>query len=341
MVVGRAVEDDVRYWILDGYTGQGEAIPTDELSLQPACLAWTTAGVYLSVGGWYRFDGALHLIAPVGDQHLPPSWDLDSRSIPTGEVAVISKFDASRIPGSDPPPGEASLGLLTPAGSIPLTDAGTIGRLSAGVGPTVIARTTTYTSRRENGGWDTTSRWVMFRGEQKIDPSTLHDGTPILAPTGDRIAWSLVDRTAITDLDGTELSAVEQSFEDGAWAREGGAFAGVRDGTLWTADLDSGEVTERAMSQIEQIAWAPTGDRLLVETRCEDQDVPFRLTVISAGATELETACAPRRFAAWSADGMTMALNDFGDGSRFLLLELDGTEGALFDGRVCAFRPPS
>lgn len=343
--------DGRRIWVVDSQTGMARRVP-QAIDGPQECLGWVEGqGLYIVEGDfsprvWVHVDG----IAP----HAPFGSVFEGSEVTLfrdGHFLVNERRPEGLLPGSYPPPSEATLEVFDPSADLEdvfapegdlLAWAGEFGEVSVGNGPSVLTWTTSYTSLPPGEvGYDAESEWRLYRAEREEPVRFELEGNALLSPDGRYIAWRTDDAVTISDLDGRPLAT--SSGDAFAWGPAGHYAVRTLDG-FRLATVDDTSSTSLASAGAGRPAWSPDPDRVLVEYPCDDAAQSFRQQVFDGSDVVLETSCEPHEFVQWDPSGRAFAVrntapSDVETASEFRVFSLDGPPSPWHEGVVCAFRP--
>ena len=311
-------------------------------------IGWSPSGdeiVVRRANKLWSWDGTRLADAPF----VNPMWDTGEVTEATvfacGAVVAAMRVDGGSIPGlygvdqwslavSDPGRGMAEI----------LDSAGGLG-YSSGDGPTVLWTEVNAVRDPDTGDvLDSTRRHLLLRDETQSELEGPPDAAPVLAPTGDQIAWHDVEATVITDLEGEEHHRIDAFADRVAWTRDGEGFAGLDDNGVWWLDLDTDELRRADIAGAQHVEWSDDGDTLAVETLCE-ADGQRRVQVFDRAGELWSTDCQPDYFGAWAPDGTRFAMSPhprrlgLASSGPMHIETIGGEPSPPIEGGFLAFRP--
>lgn len=332
-----------RIWIVDSQTGVARPVPrvVDE---PQECLAWVEgAGIYVVEGRyspkvWVHVDGVAPRTA------FSSLWDEAEVSVQDGQFVVNERLESGQLPGSNPPPGEATLELLDPISEIQtrLGGAGRFSEVSTGEGPSVLTLATSYRSiPPEYIEFEHLSEWRLYQPEREEPLRFELEGDALLSPDGRFIAWRREHAVTISNLNGAPLETV--SGDTFTWGPEG-SFAVRSDDGFRVASIDDRNSLTIASATATRLAWSADPGRVLVEYPCDESAATFRQEVFDGAEVMLRTDCEQQEFVRWADDARAFAVRETAppevEAARaFRVFSLDGPPSPWHEGVVCAFRP--
>lgn len=216
-VVRSSTDVGGRVWIVNASTGTGHEVPVgieDEGKWPLDCFGWSDEAGILVIhgfeGAWAYQPGGSTLRLPIASGLVTDTVLADGASL-----VVAERKSSALLPGSNPPPGQAELAIidLQTNGRTNIGPGGAFSHISVSVGPTVLARRTTYgyvppsnpDDPEDYGGYSEDSSWRVYDLQGEHEALLGLDGEPVLSPHLPRIAWSTAEEVTVTDLEGSVL----------------------------------------------------------------------------------------------------------------------------------------
>lgn len=356
VLVSRAAEEGgTRLWILDPSRDRGSVVPRPadprNDAGHPISLGWSSDGRSLHIAdeALWRYAGGSFQRFPAGAPSPVYGPDAVAGSVlPDEAIAVIHTVGSGSLPGACPPPRESRLFLVDSEleGVDFLDSGGGVGGLTAGHGPVVVFRRTTWLLQGEcldeDMWFDPVGSWHLWRGGELEGLEGVHAGTPSVSSSGETLAWRSETETVFTDLEGQEREAVARGAEVAAWSDDGRVYAGASDAAVWAFELDTGRLEDHPIEGVVGLAWAPDGNRLLAEVSCDEDGEARRQVVVEGGEVVHQTPCAAEHFVAWGPRGEMFGIQRSGarcDDARFRLVEVGVGEREPLTGELLSFRP--